>query len=424
CDSYMDAQNFMDIQVLSTLGLTEENLSFLLHQPGINGGEGAYVIDAFARANGLDIVAKVYSMPQALNQVTLTEGRLPLAADECAVDEKLLADLGLSLGDSLTLATQGDFEDALAGTRFTIVGRVISPLYISVERGTSTLGAGRVAAYAYLPASAFTMEYYTAAYLTVDQAAEAIAFSPAYDTLVDDTLDRLEPLGKEQAILRRNDLVDEANEKLADAQIELDDAKADAAQELSDAWAELSDARRELDDGWREVQDAKATLARETADARKKLDDAKVELTDAEIELNDGETEYAQGVVDYEDGRQKYDDGLKKYEDGLAEYQDGLKEYNRGQDKLDAANGQLWAASDQLSAAKAQLTATQAQFDQLVAPIVSAVSGPLTAAGIPIDSAAGLFAAMANPTTGAMVCGAVDSVLGGMRAQIGQGIRT
>ncbi|MEG1593709.1 MAG: hypothetical protein RR350_04805, partial [Oscillibacter sp.] len=37
CDSYMDAQNFMDIQVLSTLGLTEENLSFLLRQPGING---------------------------------------------------------------------------------------------------------------------------------------------------------------------------------------------------------------------------------------------------------------------------------------------------------------------------------------------------------------------------------------------------
>lgn len=431
-DSYLDAQNFMDIQVLSELGLTENDLSFLLRQPNISGGEGAYVIDAFARAKGLDIVAKVYSLPEKLNQVSLSEGRLPVADNECAVDDKLLEGLGIALGDTVYLATEGDFADALARQQFTVVGRVVSPLYISVERGTSTLGAGRVAAYAYLAPAAFTMEYYTAAYLTVADAAEAVAFSPEYDTLVDQVVDTMEPGGKRQAALRRNDLVDEANEKLADAQIELDQAKADAEKELSDAWAELRDARKELDDGWQDVREGKETLARETADARQKLSDARTELTDAQIKLDDGEAEYAQGFMDYLDGKEQYNDGQKKYQDGLAEYEDGLAEYEKGQDKLDAASNQLWAASDQLSAAHSELVTRQGQFDGLInGALLPALNANLPAGMPPFTDGTALFAAMADPTVidpatgatmGQTVCAAVDQVLAGMAAQLQGGI--
>lgn len=145
CDSYLDQQNFMDIQVMSTLGLTEEDLDALLDQPGIADGEACWVIDAYAQTPDLDIVAKVYSLPQRLNTITLTDGRMPEAADECVVEEHLLELLGLEIGDSLTLATSGDYEDALSVDTVTIVGVVISPLYISVERGTSTLGTGQVA---------------------------------------------------------------------------------------------------------------------------------------------------------------------------------------------------------------------------------------------------------------------------------------
>lgn len=151
------------------------------------------------------------------------------------VEEHLLELLGLEIGDSLTLATSGDYEDALSVDTVTIVGVVISPLYISVERGTSTLGTGQVAAYLYLPREAFDLDYYTALYLTVEGAAEETAFSSEYDDLVDGVVDALEPLGKERAQLRRESLVDEATEKLDDAQAELDDAKAEAEQELSDA---------------------------------------------------------------------------------------------------------------------------------------------------------------------------------------------
>ena len=93
---------------------------------------------------------------------------MPQTAGECAADEHLLELLGVELGDTLTLSTSGDYADALAQDTVTIVGVVVSPLYISVERGTSTLGTGQVAAYMYLPREAFVMDSYTALYLTVE----------------------------------------------------------------------------------------------------------------------------------------------------------------------------------------------------------------------------------------------------------------
>ena len=362
CDSYLDQQNFMDIQVLSTLGLTEEDLEVLLDQPGVSGGEIGWTVDAYAQTPDLDIVAKVHSLPQELNTITLTDGRMPRAADECVAEERLLELLNLEIGDQLTLSTSGDYADALAVDTVTVVGVVISPLYISVERGTSTLGTGQVAAYLYLPRSAFAMDYYTALYLTVEGAAETTAFSEEYDDLVDGVVDALEPLGEERAKLRRESLVDEATEKLDDAQAELDDAKAEAEQELADAETELADARAELDDGWAEYYDGLDTFRREIADAEQELSDGEQELTDALTELADGEAEYADGYQEYLDGLAEYEDGLaeyeenkKKVEDGWDEYNDGLAEYRAGERQLDDAYGKLQSGEAQYASGKQQL---------------------------------------------------------------------
>ena len=362
CDSYLDQQNFMDIQVMSTLGLTEEDLESLLDQPGIADGEACWVIDAYAQSPDLDIVAKVYSLPQRLNTITLTDGRMPEAADECVVEEHLLELLNLEIGDTLTLATSGDYEDALMVDTVTIVGVVISPLYISVERGTSTLGTGQVAAYLYLPREAFDLDYYTALYLTVDGAAEETAFSTEYDDLVDGVVDALKPLGKERAQLRRESLVDEATEKLDEAQAELDDAKAEAEQELSDAEAELADARKELDDGWAEYLDGVNTFDQEIADAEQEIADGEQELADALVELNDGQKELADarkelddGWAEYYDGLEEYQENKKKVEDAWDEYYDGLAEYQDGKEQLEGAYRQLingensyWSGKEQL----------------------------------------------------------------------------
>ena len=78
------------------------------------------------------------------------------------VELRFLQETGLSVGDTITLDTGTvDYKDALKQAEFTIVGSANSPLYIGVERGSSTLGTGKVSYFILLPMESFDMETYT-----------------------------------------------------------------------------------------------------------------------------------------------------------------------------------------------------------------------------------------------------------------------
>ena len=347
-DDYLDSLHLADIQVLSTLGLTDEDIAALRAQDKIEDAEGEYVIDAFASSDSLDAVVKVLSVTdRGISDVLLREGRMPERADECVVEENMLSLMSISIGDTITLAPGDDLSDALAQDTYTVVGTVRSPVYLAVERGTSTLGSGTVKAYLYLPREAFTLDYYTAAYVRVSGAAEMTAFYDEYDDYIDDVIDSLEDFSEQRASLRHDELVDEATEKLDDAQKELDDAKAEADKELGDARKELADARRKLDDGWKEYDDGKQELA----DSRTKLDDAKAELEDGEQEYADGVKKYDQAVRDYEKGQKDYADGVKDYEKGAQQLADGESELEAGKEKLDEGQKQLDALGNTVAGA-------------------------------------------------------------------------
>ena len=347
-DDYLDSLHLADIQVLSTLGLTDEDIAALRAQDKIEDAEGEYVIDAFASSDSLDAVVKVLSLTdRGISDVLLREGRMPERADECVVEENMLSLMSIAIGDTITLTPGDDLSDAIAQDTYTVVGTVRSPVYLAVERGTSTLGSGTVKAYLYLPREAFTLDYYTAAYVRVSGAAEMTAFYDEYDDYIDDVIDSLEDFGDARAILRHDELVDEATEKLDDAQKELDDAKADADKELGDARKELADARKELDDGWKEYDDGKQELA----DSRVKLDDAKAELEDGEQEYADGVKKYDQAVRDYEKGQKDYADGVKDYEKGAQQLADGADELEAGKEKLDEGQKQLDALGNTVAGA-------------------------------------------------------------------------
>ena len=347
-DDYLDSLHLADIQVLSTLGLTDEDIAALRAQDKIEDAEGEYVIDAFASSDSLDAVVKVLSLTdRGISDVLLREGRMPERADECVVEENMLSLMSISIGDTITLTPGDDLSDALAQNTYTVVGTVRSPVYLAVERGTSTLGSGTVKAYLYLPREAFTLDYYTAAYVRVSGAAEMTAFYDEYDDYIDDVIDSLEDLSDARASLRHDELVDEATEKLDDAQKELDDAKAEADKELGDARKELDDARRKLDDGWKEYDDGKQELA----DSRTKLDDAKAELEDGEQEYADGVKKYDQAVRDYEKGQKDYADGVKDYEKGAQQLADGADELEAGKEKLDEGQKQLDALGNTVAGA-------------------------------------------------------------------------
>lgn len=366
-DEYYDRAHLMDVRVLSTLGLTEEDVEALSEVSGVARAEGAWYVDATVHAaDGGAYITRLHSLSEReINDPQLVEGRYPAEDTECVVEEKLLELAGLSLGDVLSLDMVGtDYEDSLTRTEFTIVGTVTSPLYISTERGTTMVGNGRLSAVAFLPRSVFDMEVYTEAYLVAEGAEELLCYSEEYEALIDTLLERLEPLGEARADLRYDTVIREAEELLADARREFDEAETEAEQKLSDAAEELADVRKRLDEGRKEYEDGKATLQRESRRGEQTLNTAEAELADARAALEQGEADYAEGLTAYEKGKAEYETGLAEYEAGLATLAENRLTLEENE-ALYAANAERVAqAQAEYDSAKTELAAGRTEYEQ------------------------------------------------------------
>ena len=352
-DAYFDQQNLMDLHIASTLGLTQEDVDAIAEEEGVASVQGAYTIDALVPMDNQEMVVKVlsYSGEGDVNQPALVEGRLPEGEDECLVEPLFLELSGLSIGDTISLDTgEGDYADALSVEEVTIVGMANSPLYIALDRGSSTLGTGSVDAFLILPVESFTMDYYTDAYLLAEGASELETYSDEYEELVDQLAQQLEPLSKERSALR----YDEASQAISDAEDELAQAEEEANQQLTDAEAEITSSRQELDD-------------------------AKKQLEDAKEQLDSGEAQYAAGMEQLESGWQALDaasleleDGKEQYEQGQTAYQAALALY---QIQAAAVERQLETQAELEASTQARTQATQAA---LQAATEAALEDPLS----------------------------------------------
>lgn len=387
-DKYYDRTNMMDGYVLSTLGVTEEDLAALAAAPGVRAVEGGRTLDAIA----MDTTVVVRDIPRALNLLELIDGRMPETADECVSEPLLMAEMGVELGDVIELLLPEENSGDLVRTRFTVVGTARSPLYAGTDRGSSSLGTGKVDGFVYIPEENFQTDYYTAAYLTFDGLAPLDSYGDEYDAALEEYLDGLETLAEERARLRRDDLVGDAERELADAREELDQAKADAEEELADAWKKLQDARQELDDGWADYEQGRVDFDQEIRDAQVTLADARTKLDEGGQTLENGRAQYAEGLAEYQAGLAEYqankdeldgqqtqlDAGYAQYEAAMAPYV-GTPYYDAAvaqaaeeKAKLDAAQAQLDAGYGQLEAGKAQLDAAKKTLDETAAQLDAA----------------------------------------------------
>ncbi len=364
-DNYYDRTRLMDGYVLSTLGLTQGDLDALAASAGVEAVEGSRDLDAVA----VDRIVSVRSMPEELDLLEVREGRLPQAPDECVTEELLLVKLGLRVGDRLELTLEEDGQGELVNTAYTIVGVVDSPLYVSLDRGASSLGSGSVDAFVYVPGENFTFEHYTCAYFTGEGLAALDTYGDEYEDRLDALVDSLDPLAEERAQLRYDELIGDAQSELDDARKELEDAKAEAERELADAWRELQDARRELDGGWEEYRDGEDAYARETAGAQRALNDALAGLRRGERDLADGRARYQDGLAEYNDGLGSYEEGVAQYEEAAAPLEEQKARLEESWAQYHAAlapyegTPQYDMAVSQMAAQKAQLDGAQAQID-------------------------------------------------------------
>ena len=292
-DAYFDRKNLMDLQVISTMGLTDEDVESIEKLDGIEKAEAGYSVDALCTEGDNQIVMHVMSLLPSMNQVQVENGRLPEKSDECVVDADFLSKSTLKIGDRVTLSSGTDkpVTDSLKEDTFTIVGSVSSPCYIGFQRGSTTIGSGNISAFLCVPEESFCMEVYTEIYAQVKGAEKLTAFTDQYDQRIDSVMKEVEAIKEEREKARYDEIVTEASEKLADAEKEITDAEAELEQGKAEAQEKLTAAREKLENAQKELEQAKKELASSQAKIASSIED----LEQAQKELNESSGKIAAG---------------------------------------------------------------------------------------------------------------------------------
>ncbi len=376
-DAYFDEKNMMDIEVISTLGLTDDDLQAIKDVDGVSAAEGSYSVDVLCSEGDNQIAVHVMSLMPTMNQVQLEEGRLPEAEDECAVDVDYLNESSLEIGDEITFSSGGDDDitDTLKTDTFTITGTVSSPNYISFQRGSTTIGNGSLAAFIVVPEDSFSLDVYTEIYAQVDGAKEMTAFTDAYDDRVQEAMDAIGAIQAEREQIRYDEIVDEANEALedarqqvSDAETELEDGKAQAEAELADARQQLDDAQEEVDSGWQEIESSREQLE----SSRQQLVDSQAEVDQGQEELNANIDALNQQIDELNAAKEEYnslaasgatdDVTMATLNAMYEEIQKGEAAIAQAQDQIDSAKAELESGQEQINSGWDQITAGEQEL--------------------------------------------------------------
>ena len=407
-DAYYDESSLMDIKVVGTMGLTSDDVSSIESIDGIESAEGAWSADVMCGEGQKQKVLHIESINDTVNKLDVQEGRLPEKSGEIFLDSTFASSNEYKVGDKVALREEGD-SPVLVTTEYTVVGTGRSPLYISFNRGNTTLGTGEVNGFGYVLPEDFDQEIYTQIYVTVHGAKGLTSYTDGYENLIVKIKDRVENIADDRCQIRLAAVKADAQEEINDAQKKLDDGKKEADEKLADAKEELDKGEKDLEDGRKEYEDGKSQLEdakTELADGKKQLEDAKTELADGKKQLEDAKAQLADGKSQLEsaksqlsssksqldtarsqlddgwsqvnaakaqlaDGQAQLDSAQKQVTSGLAELEENQKTLDENKAKLADGKAQIEAGEQQLEAAKQTLTTKQSELDQSKAEIIA-----------------------------------------------------
>ena len=369
-DGYLDDTGLFDLQAVSTMGLQEEDLEAVLDTEGVQEAELSYSSDLLCDSEGEQYV--VHLMAQSdMAKCQAEEGRLPEKADEIFLDTELAQALGCQIGDKITLyeeEQEGDKPEGLAYGEFEITGIGSSPMYLSINRGSASVGNGQVTGFAVVLPEAFDMEVYTQMNIRLEGAGTLECYSDEYKELVSSVQAALEETAGVQCEWRYEQIYDEAQGELADARAELEDGRATAQQELADArktldegWAKVNDGEKQLADGKQQLADSEAQLNQ----SQQEIDDAKAQMESAKAQAEDGAAQVSAGWAEIEANEAQLNDSEQLLSEKKAELEQGAAELEAGKAQLSAQEEVLNQSQSELEAGKTQLAQMEGALETL-----------------------------------------------------------
>ena len=198
-DMYFDENKMMDIEVISTKGLTDDDVKEIQDLQDVKIVEGTYSKDVLTKVDEEEVVLKIHTLSDNINCVKLQQGEMPKNEEECVVEESFLNSTNKKIGDTIIL----EAKDTLAGPNLKnkeikIVGSIRSPLYISRERGSTKLASGKINYYIYVPQSEIISQIYTEIYVRVKDADKLDTFSDEYEDKIKKVKSDIENIAKER----------------------------------------------------------------------------------------------------------------------------------------------------------------------------------------------------------------------------------
>lgn len=429
-DEFFDEQNLFDISVVSTLGLTDEDIEVLSKLEGVEAAEGAYSETVFTTVEDKTKQASVCVLSEkGINKPYLVEGEMPDAADEILVTSKYISETGKQIGDLLEIEEDMDDEEVsdssneteeqtnsedentedenaeetdsdedsldedleieveeetetpnFLHTSYRIVGVVIDVTDINSNEGAVAFRSNSTTDYTFfVMPDAVESDIYTAVYLTLDGTDEMLCYSDEYEAAVEEIVSYLEDNIKEDREQARYTAVtDEAWEKIADAQQDMDEAFAKADEKIADAKQEIADGWQEVEDGEQEIADAKKEIAdgeAEIADAQKEIADGEVEIADGWEEIADGEAKLADAKSELANAEAEIKDGWAEIDDAKAELKNGWSKLERGEEELERGKKELEDGEKQLAESEKEMEKQFAEQKQSLLETIELLEG-------------------------------------------------
>lgn len=336
--TYCNEQNLMDYRLVSTVGFDEDDIKAIRETDGISGVMPSYFCDVMMSADdGGDIVhlmalPKAYKDNDVMNSLVVKDGRLPQNKNEIAVENSVISGVKYKVGDTIRFdKTAGDTDvtSEINSLEYKVVGVVQSPLYISYQRGSTSIGDGKIAQYMYIPEENFAFERYTELYVKADFSDKYPAFSEEYDSNSAKIAENLQKTAEEREEAFNVEVIEKAHQDLQDAEDEYN-------KEKEKADTEFDNAKQELDD-------SEKTYQEKTSEAQSELDNAKVQIENGRTELSQSKEEYntkiaaaeaelAQNESELEKAKEEYNASKEQFNSEISSAQakidSGYEEYN------------------------------------------------------------------------------------------------
>ncbi len=344
---FMDEQNMFDLRLMNSYGWEQEHFDAISRMVGIQDAEAVSYLDLIARTarSDEDLVYRFLSIPERINQVALRGGRMPEAPDECLAEGFHNNDSILGMTVTIQDSNAEDALESVTERTLRVVGYVATPLYLDMNRGTTSVGNGSLSGFFYVHDEMLDLDYIPEINITVGGPSQI--YTDEYNDAMEAAAEALEPELQLLADQRLEDIRTEAEESyqegLAEYREGLDEyyeKKREVDQELEDGYQELLDAEQTLEDteqllkdGETQIAEARVslagnemTLAKTKSDAYAQVAEGNAQLLENYKTISENQRAVENGLIELEAGMIQVNSGILQLESGLAQIDSGMEQ--------------------------------------------------------------------------------------------------